>query len=163
MWEGIAKELQIPWRAVEDMHWVIGQVDMANLAGARLLHPDRVGDDTAPMSPHMQSVFPPGGPSTAQTGFMVAPASAFAGLPPTSGRMLGQPPQPSTTNGTAMPRLIPGGEETGFGFHRQSRRQRSSGGPLPSLAELNLPVSAYAMSSSGRYRKESEDEEEADE
>ncbi|KAL9000249.1 MAG: hypothetical protein Q9188_005719 [Gyalolechia gomerana] len=163
MWEGISKELQIPWRAVEDMHWVMGQVDMANLAGARLLHPDRVGDDPAPMSPRMQSVFPPGGPSTTHPGFMVTPVSAFAGLPPAPGRMLAQPPQPPTTNATTIPRLRPSGEETGFGFHRQSRRQGSSGGPLPSLAELNLPVSAYATPGGGRYRRESEDEEEGDE
>ncbi|KAI4167958.1 MAG: hypothetical protein LQ343_006752 [Gyalolechia ehrenbergii] len=163
MWEGISKELQIPWRAVEDMHWVMGQVDMANLAGARLLHPDRVGDDLAPMSPRMQSVFPPGGPSTTRPGFMVTPVSAFAGLPPAPGRMLAQPPQPPTTNATTIPRLRPSGEETGFGFHRQSRRQGSSGGPLPSLAELNLPVSAYATPGGGRYRRESEDEEEGDE
>ncbi|KAL8933490.1 MAG: hypothetical protein Q9211_005750 [Gyalolechia sp. 1 TL-2023] len=163
MWEGISRELQIPWRAVEDMHWVMGQVDMANLAGARLLHPDRVGEDPATMSPRVQSAFPPSGPSTAHTGFMVTPVSTFAGLPPTTGRMLVQPPQPPTTSGATIPRLMPGSEETGFGFHRQSRRQGSSGGPLPSLAELNLPVSAYATPGGGRYRRESEDDEEGDE
>ncbi|KAL8718606.1 MAG: hypothetical protein Q9225_004269 [Loekoesia sp. 1 TL-2023] len=162
MWEGISKELQIPWRAVEDMHWVIGQVDMANLAGARLLHPDRASDDQAPTSPPMQSVFPPGGPQSTPTSFMVTPVGAFTGVPPTPGQMLGQPSAPPTTNGTMAPRPTPGGQGTRFGFHRQNRRQGSSGGPLPSLAELNLPISAYASPGGGCFHEEVEEEGEMD-
>lgn len=162
MWEGISKELQIPWRAVEDMHWVIGQVDMANLAGARLLHPDRASDDQAPTSPPMLSVFPPGGPQSTLTGFMATPAGAFTGVPSTPGQMLAQPSAPPTTNGTTVSRPMPGGQGTRFGFHRQTRRQGSSGGPLPSLAELNLPVSAYASPGGGRYHEEVEEEGEMD-
>ncbi|KAL8841759.1 MAG: hypothetical protein Q9170_000792 [Blastenia crenularia] len=162
MWDGIAKELQIPWRAVEDMHWQIGQWDMANLAGARLLHPDRAGDEEAPTSPSMQSVFPPSGPYTSQSSFMATPAGTFTGLPPTPGQMLAQPPPPPTTNGTAATGLMPSGEETGFGFRRRSRRRGSSGGPLPSLAELNLPVTAYAPPGGGRYHRGSEEEVELD-
>lgn len=33
MWEKIAKEMGIPWRAVEGMHWQMGQTEMARRAG----------------------------------------------------------------------------------------------------------------------------------
>ncbi|KAI4282634.1 MAG: hypothetical protein L6R38_002794 [Xanthoria sp. 2 TBL-2021] len=48
MWTQIAKALNLPWRAVEDMHWVIGQEDMVILAGDRLLHPDRSNGKQSP-------------------------------------------------------------------------------------------------------------------
>ena len=157
MWIGIAKELEVPWRAVEDMHWQIGQVDMANLAGARLLHPDRANDDQTPISPSMQSTFPPRGHTGAPGDFVTTPGGPFTGLPPAPGRILAQPPQPPTTNGGTMPRLVPGGDQSGFDFHRRNRRQGSLGGPLPSLAELNLPVSAYATPGGARHHDEAEE------
>jgi len=36
MWEKVAKEMQMPWRAVEARHWEIGQEEMAKLAGATM-------------------------------------------------------------------------------------------------------------------------------
>jgi hypothetical protein len=33
MWATIAKEMEIPWRAVEAMHWQLGEQDMAKRAG----------------------------------------------------------------------------------------------------------------------------------
>ncbi|KAF2206955.1 hypothetical protein CERZMDRAFT_3729, partial [Cercospora zeae-maydis SCOH1-5] len=32
MWEKISKEMQLPWRAAEAMHWQIGEVEMAQRA-----------------------------------------------------------------------------------------------------------------------------------
>ncbi|KAF8544489.1 hypothetical protein BDD12DRAFT_948332 [Trichophaea hybrida] len=33
MWQIIAKEMEIPWRAAEAMHWQLGEKDMAHRAG----------------------------------------------------------------------------------------------------------------------------------
>ncbi|KAI5819045.1 hypothetical protein BZA77DRAFT_242325 [Pyronema omphalodes] len=33
MWTTIAKEMEIPWRAAEAMHWQMGEIEMANRAG----------------------------------------------------------------------------------------------------------------------------------
>jgi hypothetical protein len=33
MWQIIANEMDIPWRAVEAMHWQLGEQDMAHRAG----------------------------------------------------------------------------------------------------------------------------------
>jgi len=33
MWASIAKEMEIPWRAAEAMHWQLGELDMADRAG----------------------------------------------------------------------------------------------------------------------------------
>ncbi|KAL8281822.1 hypothetical protein RB597_009506 [Gaeumannomyces tritici] len=33
MWQKVAEEMQVPWRAVEAMHWQIGEQDMARRAG----------------------------------------------------------------------------------------------------------------------------------
>lgn len=36
MWDRIAKEMAIPWRAAEAMHWELGQQEMAQRAGVQL-------------------------------------------------------------------------------------------------------------------------------
>lgn len=33
MWSKVAEELQVPWRAAEAMHWLLGEADMARRAG----------------------------------------------------------------------------------------------------------------------------------
>lgn len=38
MWEKIAKEMQLPWRAAEAMHWQIGEVEMAHRANVAVFH-----------------------------------------------------------------------------------------------------------------------------
>ncbi|KAK0253039.1 hypothetical protein LTS09_011949 [Friedmanniomyces endolithicus] len=38
MWEKIAKEMQLPWRAAEAMHWQIGEVEMAQRANVPMFH-----------------------------------------------------------------------------------------------------------------------------
>ena len=38
MWQKIANELQMPWRAAESMHWQIGEIDMAQRANVPLFH-----------------------------------------------------------------------------------------------------------------------------
>ena len=38
MWEKIAKEMAQPWRAVESMHWQLGEDQMANRANVSVFH-----------------------------------------------------------------------------------------------------------------------------
>ena len=38
MWEKIAREMALPWRAAEAMHWQIGEVEMANRANVPVFH-----------------------------------------------------------------------------------------------------------------------------
>jgi hypothetical protein len=38
MWEKISKEMQIPWRAAEAMHWQLGEVEMAQRANVAVFH-----------------------------------------------------------------------------------------------------------------------------
>ena len=38
MWEKISKEMQLPWRAAEAMHWQIGEVEMAQRANVPVFH-----------------------------------------------------------------------------------------------------------------------------
>ncbi|KAL9586597.1 MAG: hypothetical protein Q9212_000792 [Teloschistes hypoglaucus] len=157
MWDPIAKELNAPWRAVEHQHWMIGQEEMANLAGSRLLHGDRSSGDSEvssaripPLLPHMS-----GPPATYSTG----PASNYYRLPGGTSGMGSPVTGPPTTNGAAAPRFSAGGEETGLGFHRRNRKQRGSGGQLPSLGEMTSGVPAWAAHIDDRYYDEDEEDE----
>ena len=38
MWEKISKEMQLPWRAAEAMHWQIGEGEMAQRANVPVFH-----------------------------------------------------------------------------------------------------------------------------
>lgn len=38
MWEKISKEMQLPWRAAEAMHWQIGEMEMAQRANVPVFH-----------------------------------------------------------------------------------------------------------------------------
>ena len=65
MWEKIAKEMQIPWRAAENMHWQMGEIDMAQranvpvfgLAGQQSsrggVMPDRIPGTSPPLGGNM--------------------------------------------------------------------------------------------------------------
>ena len=60
MWEKISKEMQLPWRAAEAMHWQIGEIEMAQRANVPVFHlagqqppygsamPDRVPNRSPP-------------------------------------------------------------------------------------------------------------------
>src|ERR1700744_236764 len=39
MWDMIAKEMELPWRAVESMHWQMGQEDLASRANVPVCQP----------------------------------------------------------------------------------------------------------------------------
>ncbi|KAI7305450.1 hypothetical protein KC315_g14667 [Hortaea werneckii] len=51
MWEKIAKEMQLPWRAAEAMHWQIGEVEMAQRANVPVFHLAGGGNASGPPPP----------------------------------------------------------------------------------------------------------------
>lgn len=163
MWSAIAAELKIPPRAVEDMHWDIGREEMAVLAGGKTLHPSRASGDLVPGGSPIQSAFPPGGQAMTPTSFMNTPASTFSGPPPTPRRRLAQPQLPATTDSAPTPGMMAGGEVAGFAAHRWNAPElppgSSRGQLLPSMAELERSVQAYAPPSRGRHQDEDEDDE----
>ncbi|KAI9716871.1 MAG: hypothetical protein M1828_007532 [Chrysothrix sp. TS-e1954] len=74
MWERVAKELKMPWRAAEEMHWLMGKDELAQRAGATPFRGvSAASTSVIPMAP--TSV--PGIPIT--TSF--APANSFAQQP----------------------------------------------------------------------------------
>ncbi|KAK3055065.1 hypothetical protein LTR09_004225 [Extremus antarcticus] len=64
MWEKISKEMQLPWRAAEAMHWQLGEEDMARRANVSVFH---LAGQAQPshsngMSDRVPSVSPPVAP-----------------------------------------------------------------------------------------------------
>jgi len=51
MWEMVASELGLPWRAVEAMHWQMGAEDMAARANERVFQPQSSSSNKIPRSP----------------------------------------------------------------------------------------------------------------
>ncbi|KAF2767539.1 hypothetical protein EJ03DRAFT_276039 [Teratosphaeria nubilosa] len=51
MWEKIAKEMQLPWRAAEAMHWQIGEVEMAQRANVPVFHLMGQGSSSSSQGP----------------------------------------------------------------------------------------------------------------
>jgi len=51
MWEMVASELGLPWRAVEAMHWQMGAEDMAARANERVFQPQSSSSTRVPRSP----------------------------------------------------------------------------------------------------------------
>ncbi|KAI7506186.1 hypothetical protein KC367_g61 [Hortaea werneckii] len=96
MWEKIAKEMQLPWRAAEAMHWQIGEVEMAQRANVPVFHLAGGGNASGPPPPGMlpevrtSSITPPSDPPPA-----AAAAAAAAAYTHTHNHSLPQaPPQP---------------------------------------------------------------------
>lgn len=61
MWEKISKEMALPWRAAEAMHWQIGEVEMAQRANVPVFHLagyEAKDNSAAPLSLNRSSTSP---------------------------------------------------------------------------------------------------------
>ena len=115
MWANVAKELGVPWRAAEAMHWHLGEHDMARRAG------------TTPFTMAAAS-----GPSPSDI------AAASLGEP-TSPRRGGRGGAFEGGSGRSSD-----GDSHGQGPRRQGRREGGSHGTvLPSMAEFAGGVGLY--------------------
>lgn len=59
MWEKISKEMAIPWRAAEAMHWQLGEVEMASRANVSVFHLAGQQNSQSVTPAHTASVSPP--------------------------------------------------------------------------------------------------------
>jgi hypothetical protein len=60
MWEKIAKEMQIPWRTAENMHWQMGAIDIAQRANVPIFSlADQQPSRTGSLSDRVPSTSPP--------------------------------------------------------------------------------------------------------
>lgn len=115
MWANVAKELGVPWRAAEAMHWLLGEHDMAHRAGT---------------TPFVLAAASGTSPTDVRGGSLGDPTSPRAGgrgggLEASSGR---------SSDGDSR------GEER----RRRMRGEGGSQGTvLPSVAELEHGVSVY--------------------
>ncbi|MCJ1257698.1 hypothetical protein MMC24_005524 [Lignoscripta atroalba] len=165
IWTPLAIELGIPWRAVEAMHWHLGEADMARRAGVSpfsLAAGGGVGSSLGQQQHHQQQVgagvppsrlgFPPPG-----GGGYVLPAGGGGGGGPPDGyreRMVGggESLMPAPT---PMSMQMPGGGGGGgsgsgrgnTGGPVRERRRDVLSLPLPSVAEFERGVVAFAFES----------------
>lgn len=152
MWAIVARELGVPWRAAESMHWHLGEQEIARRAGVT---PFTMAAASGP-SPSSNMALP------GVTSPMRAPINSPGGLGsgPRSRSSLGGRP------GGELPPILEGHARSGEGERRDEsgRRRRAEGGRgrggtiLPSFAELEGGVGAYDDD-----EEEEEDEEDEEE
>ncbi|KAM0814930.1 putative Myb-like DNA-binding domain-containing protein [Seiridium cardinale] len=162
MWAKVADEMGIPWRAVEAMHWQLGEQEMARRAG---VVPFSLNAITAENSQHHHGhtrPSPRGHAHSRSQGSMfrdaIDPSWAYgrnvvSTLPPgpPPGRPLGPvPPRKSPGAPPHMPIHFEHGESPGYTHSGgplapiQSQSSQSRPGVLPGLAELTTGVSPYS-------------------
>ncbi|KAK6081263.1 MYB DNA-binding domain-containing protein [Seiridium cupressi] len=163
MWAKVADEMGIPWRAVEAMHWQLGEQEMARRAG---VVPFSLNATLAENSQHQQQGHarpsPRGHAHSRSQGSMfrdaIDPSWAYGrnvvptlppGPPP--GRPLGPvPPRKSPGASPHMPIHFEHGESPAYSHSGgplapiQSQSSQSRPGVLPGLAELTTGVSPYS-------------------
>ena len=118
MWEKISKEMQLPWRAAEAMHWQIGEVEMAQRANVPVFHlASQQASHAGAMSDRASSTSPSsatGRPSTMSYSHMHNHSLPQIAIPQ---------PQP---NSPVQVRLRRNSSEPFQSGHAQSRRRADS-------------------------------------
>jgi len=168
MWQKVAEEMQVPWRAAEAMHWQLGEADMARRAGvipfslnmAGIEHPmvQRVSPTRGHTHSQSQGSLPRDLPSMPSPRYSRGP-----GPGPGPSTPLIPPPLPSSSRPMAVrrdsvpprpyghpepPELAYGMPGPAFGglapIQTVNVPQGRGGGLLPSVAELTTGVSPYS-------------------
>ena len=110
MWEKVAKEMGIPWRAAEAMHWQLGEHDMAQRANAPIFHLSSPFVAVSQTTPNTHAVT---ASTTAPMGQLQLP-NLQAVPPPTPAPGPGAPPPPlasrsrGSSNASMRRKLEPG-------------------------------------------------------
>ena len=129
MWEKIAKEMQIPWRAAENMHWQMGEIDMAQRANVPVFH-------LAGQQSSRGGAMPDRFPSTS---------------PPSGGNMLPAMPYSHTHNHSLPQVPLPPQQQispANSRIHRSSSTSPNGGPPLRQRADSATSVPTMASSTS---------------
>lgn len=128
MWEKISKEMQLPWRAAEAMHWQIGEVEMAQRANVPVFHLAGQGSSTTHAGAAQE-----GRASSTSPSSSVAPHSApsYTHTHNHSLPQLPQPiPQPISPVQTRLRRNSSGSSPTG---HPSLRGRADSARSVPTI------------------------------
>ncbi|KAK5661514.1 hypothetical protein OQA88_11418 [Cercophora sp. LCS_1] len=160
MWQKVAEEMQVPWRAAEAMHWQLGEADMARRAGVVPFSLNMTGADPQ----GSQRVSPTRGHAHSQSQGSLPrdlsgiPSPRYARGP---GTPVIPPPLPSGRPLAARRESVPsrppygypepidpgyGMPGGGFGLApiQTANVGQARGGLLPSVAELTTGVSPYS-------------------
>ena len=128
MWEKIAKEMQIPWRAAENMHWQMGEADMAQRANVPLFQLAGQGPSRGGAMPDRPRSTSPASSSSAYPGAFYSRVQD-PNLPPVplhQFRQISPPPgNPHRSNNGSSPNGHP------------LRRRADSATGVPTLASFN--------------------------
>lgn len=150
MWAKIAEEMILPWRAVEAMHWQIGELEMARRAGVVPFTLGNVSTDNTsggrrsqPVRTHSRSGSQSQGMMRYDGGYMVqAPPSQVV-----PGRQDSIPvrPSPMPPDGTGRPPMADLGPPQGLApLHLPAAQGQHGTGFLPGIAELTTGMSPYS-------------------
>ncbi|ETS73412.1 hypothetical protein PFICI_15017 [Pestalotiopsis fici W106-1] len=171
MWAKVAEEMAVPWRAVEAMHWQLGEQEMARRAGVTpfsLASTDNLqqhqssagggssrgshrghGHSRSQGSIFRESIDPSSRASYGRTVIPPLPPGPSPGPPPS--RALGPVSRAEPPAGVAMPIMHPEQAEPLSYSHTggplapiQTQNSQSRPGMLPGLAELTTGVSPYS-------------------
>lgn len=137
MWEKIAKEMALPWRAAEAMHWQIGEFEMANRANVPVFHlAGQQSSQAAQLSPSTPTILPAieGKSSSA------SPNAASAPLLP-----------PPNFNQSQPHHLSYMGQSGSVEHTRSRRNSTASGGAEGRLSPLPPPLEHGAAQPPNRY------------
>ena len=153
----VARELGVPWRTAESMHWYLGETDMARRAGVTPF------TMAAASGPSPSSNHPPSGLNAPMGASIHSPGGTRSGVR-----------SPGSLGGPLRSDLPPIHEgltrslESGWRDERD-RRRRAEGGKgrgttvLPSVAELEGGVRAYDEEDDEEEEDDDEQEEEDEE
>ncbi|KAI9669909.1 MAG: hypothetical protein M1831_006945 [Alyxoria varia] len=123
MWEKVAKELNMPWRAAEDMHWQLGKHELAQRAGVT---PFQAAGETGSTSSAGSSSHIPTGYGAGGGGGSGSTTLTSTGYPPPHQPILPRGPSKSTPPHLYQP--LP------HDFYQHPQYQRLEPAPHPPLA-----------------------------
>lgn len=154
MWSSIARELGVPWRAAESMHWQMGEQEMARRIGVTPFSMAAAsGQSSSSTTPH-----PPGGNAP-----LGAPAHS-PGRTRGGGRTRGSLGGPAGGDLPPIQESLARSGESGWRDERGPQR-RTEGGRgrgarvLPSVAELEGGVGVYDQEDDDEEEEEVDEEE----
>lgn len=135
MWEKISKEMQLPWRAAEAMHWQIGEIEMAQRANVPVFHlagqQGAIPGQTGPGSEGRPSTSP-------SSGIPLPPGMAYAHSHslPHAPQAMSHPVSPAQTR---LRRSSDDASPNGGPYLRRLRADSARSVPSSSLPRAPLP------------------------
>lgn len=151
MWAKIAEEMVLPWRAVEAMHWQVGELEMARRAGVVPFTLASVSTNSTPESRRDQSSR---GHARSRSGSQPQGMMRYEGshmVPQIQGQVvpgridsIHVRPTPMLPDAAARPPMTDLGPPQGLAPLHLPATQGHGAGFLPGIAELTTGMSPYS-------------------